>query len=442
MVEQVGFLGYFLLIIGCFQSIFSYDLDRSVVSVCTRSYASGQEPWQRSSLLKYRGTGFVVSSSHVVTNAHVVRGAVDISVHIDGSSHRSSVKNIVFGEDCDLALLEIEDPLFAALSEPLTLGEEPDLGTTVDVIGYPGILPNPVLTRGVVSSFQGRGLRYSLPVVQIDAPINAGNSGGPVLHGDQVVGVVCGKHGGFSVDNVAFMIPVSVLKNFLEEAKQGSYLGLPAAPFSVVPLQNTSLRASLCLDHKTRGVLVISSSVPSLKEGDILTHIDHLPIDNEGFVLHNRIRRSLFAYMVLSKHVGDPVLFDILQEGRKKQCEVQMIPRGREGGGYATQQSYYVYSGCVFSTKIRADQEMVYLLKVLPHPVNIGYHSYRDLLVEEIDHKPLQSMEELIAYLQEEREYQVLTLEGGAWLVFDEKSREKQQEILAQFHLKSDQITL
>ncbi len=161
----------------------------------------------------------MVSSSHVVTNAHVVRGAVDISVHIDGSSHRSSVKNIVFGEDCDLALLEIEDPLFAALSEPLTLGEEPDLGTTVDVIGYPGILPNPVLTRGVVSSFQGQGLHYSLPVVQIDAPINAGNSGGPVLHGDQVVGVVYRKHGGFSVDNVAFMIPVSLLKYFLEEAK-------------------------------------------------------------------------------------------------------------------------------------------------------------------------------------------------------------------------------
>ncbi|MHB1787192.1 MAG: S1C family serine protease [Acidimicrobiales bacterium] len=131
------------------------------------------------------GTGFLVSSTMVATVAHVVGSAVTIGL----STGDTTTLGHVVGSDSsiDLALIETTAPLAGHI---FTLAStEPPVGTTVGVIGFP--LGGPMsFSNGTVS-----GLNRSIPIegtehtglLQTDAPMNPGNSGGPVLLTDGTV---------------------------------------------------------------------------------------------------------------------------------------------------------------------------------------------------------------------------------------------------------------
>jgi S1-C subfamily serine protease len=142
---------------------------------------------------QHRGSGFVVDKAgHVVTNYHVVEGADEINVSF---SNRDTVEADLVGVDpsTDLALLRV-DARSSALT-PLSLGNSDSVrvGDEVVAIGNPFGLDRTV-TFGIVSGLQ-REIRapntFAIDqVIQTDAPINQGNSGGPLLSmRGQVIGV-------------------------------------------------------------------------------------------------------------------------------------------------------------------------------------------------------------------------------------------------------------
>ncbi len=150
------------------------------------------------------GSGFLVSSDgHFITNSHVVAGCNRVSV--DGN-----VASVVATDDAfDLALLRA-DPVPAAV--PAQFAAKPArLNSDVTVIGYPlpDILGGLNVTRGAVTSLKGLGgdgVR-----MQISAPVQPGNSGGPVVNAaGQIVGVVVSKLDAQLVQDVIGDIPQNV----------------------------------------------------------------------------------------------------------------------------------------------------------------------------------------------------------------------------------------
>lgn len=168
------------------------------------------------------GTGFFVSADgYLVTCAHVIQGADKVDVEINGQSYSADV--VAVEADDDLAILKIDakelTPLPLADSSKVRLGEE------VRAIGFPlsTVLGNGIkVTRGIIAGIVDRdeGKRF-----QIDAAVNPGNSGGPVVNDrGHVLGVASSKLIGMELTRVGFCVPaervLSILKAHKVEAPQ------------------------------------------------------------------------------------------------------------------------------------------------------------------------------------------------------------------------------
>lgn len=167
------------------------------------------------------GSGFVVDKGgHIVTNFHVVRGADEIRV---GFSNRDTVVAELVGTDpsTDLAVLRVDVNTSALTPLPLGNSDRVKVGDPVVAIGNPFGLDR-TATAGIVSALQrlitSPDPRFPIDhVIQTDAPINKGNSGGPLLNTrSEVIGVNTQiETGGVSTGNVGigFAVPADTVRN-------------------------------------------------------------------------------------------------------------------------------------------------------------------------------------------------------------------------------------
>ncbi|MEI6521342.1 MAG: serine protease, partial [bacterium] len=151
------------------------------------------------------GTGFVVNANgYLITCAHVVTGAKKINVAIGTKNWDANVLRV--DEKRDLALLQINAKELTPL--PIANSNQVELGQEARVFGYPisNLLGNDIkVTRGTIS---GISLRDEQKIIQIDAAVNPGNSGGPLTNEKgEVIGVVNAKLGGTMVTAVGFAVP-------------------------------------------------------------------------------------------------------------------------------------------------------------------------------------------------------------------------------------------
>jgi serine protease Do len=197
----------------------------SVVTI--RSQVRTLGPFGESSDGEAVGTGFVVrSDGFILTNQHVIEGASSVAVTTaSGDVYPAAV--IVEDADHDLAVLKIDATGLPAL----TLGESDTLamGDTVVAIGFAlDLSGGPTVTSGILSSLDrtidvgdssggGSTVRSYEGLLQTDAALNHGNSGGPLLTLDgRVIGV--NVAGGDAVENIGFAIPIDVARPLLDQA--------------------------------------------------------------------------------------------------------------------------------------------------------------------------------------------------------------------------------
>ena len=168
------------------------------------------------------GSGFVIDKAgHVVTNYHVIEGAEEVYVNFSGDDR---VKATIVGRDpsTDLAVLKIDT--HARALTPLQLGNSDavQVGDSVVAIGNPFGLDRTV-TAGIVSALQRQiqspaGFTID-KVIQTDAAINKGNSGGPLLNADgEVIGVntqIQSETGGNV--GIGFAVPVNTVREVASE---------------------------------------------------------------------------------------------------------------------------------------------------------------------------------------------------------------------------------
>ena len=174
------------------------------------------------------GTGFAVSyDGHVITNNHVIEGCQKIKVHYKGRAIPANV--IAFDPRNDLALLKGDFRPSTALS---LSNKRPELMQDIYVAGFPfgrRISSTIKVTKGIISSLTGVGNNFSN--LQIDAALQPGNSGGPILDNKgNVVGVAVAKldikkileNYGVIPENTNFGIKSSVVRSILESSNVSS----------------------------------------------------------------------------------------------------------------------------------------------------------------------------------------------------------------------------
>jgi serine protease Do len=281
-----------------------------------------------------QGSGFFISADGLlVTNNHVIAGADSIRVSLsDGRSFSAEV--IGRDELTDLALLRVEPGSRPFQHVELARDLDIRVGDWVVAVGNPFGLGG-TATAGIVSAI-GREMSPAqayIDFLQIDAPINRGNSGGPAfdLNG-RVVGVnsaIISPTGGNV--GIGFAIPSNVAANIIDQLIESGqvrrgYLGISPADLT------DDLRDAMGLDADVEGVLInqVLAGTPAaqggLQNGDIVTTINGASVSGAR-VLTQRV--GAFA-------PGEQITLGVLRDGRARTVRVRLAERPADAGAPAT----------------------------------------------------------------------------------------------------------
>jgi len=271
------------------------------------------------------GSGFFVSDQgYIITNNHVVEGSKSVRVILSNGSEQNVT---VVGTDKynDIAVLKTDGavPAVAALGNSDVL--QP--GESVIAIGSPlGDFKNTV-TVGVVSA-TGRsidtGAGYQIEgLVQTDAAINQGNSGGPLLNlAGQVIGVntliVRGSGSGAVAEGLGFAIPIDTAQAVASQIIQQGYFAHPFLGIAYQPISPAIAKAyNLPVQWGVYVSRVASGSPASeagLQRGDIITKVGGVALDDTHSYLN-----TLYTYQP-----GNQVTLSLVREGQTLEVEVTL----------------------------------------------------------------------------------------------------------------------
>jgi len=431
-----------------------------------------EQPWQTRGPQAITGSGAIVRTRRglrVLTNAHVVQNQVFVEVKRHGRAEKFPATVEGVGHDCDLALLAVEDPAFFRGARPLPLGRLPPLSSGVSVLGYPIGGERLSVTQGVLSRVEMTPYSQSQRVLlagQIDAAINSGNSGGPVVRGSGLVGVAFQslEEG----ENIGYMIAEPVVRHFLADLEDGVFQGFPDLGAALQPLESPAHRRALGLPER-HGVLVASVAFGAcawkrLLPRDVLLELDGIRIAPDGTVPFRRGARLDLGYVVTSRFVGDVIAARIWRRGARHTVEIPLTPPVRlvPEARYDVKPTYYLFGGLLFVPLTRdylqtwgrdwwqiaprsllhhyesgvrspSRQEVVILQKVLADPLNRGYHRAESLEIVRVQGRRIRHLRELIALVEGARgEYVAFETAGGATLVLDRRQAVERGPIILQ----------
>jgi serine protease Do len=278
------------------------------------------------------GSGSIISADgYILTSEHVIRDATDIKVTL---STRKKYPAKVIGADPrrDLAVIKIDakDLPVAKLGDAATLKR----GQFVLALGSPfgfGRDGQASLSFGIVSG-TGRAIpgvgrevdRYYGNLVQTDAAVNPGNSGGPLINLDgEVVGVnaVISSQSGSS-EGVGFAVPIMAdTRRIIDRLKKGEeviygYLGIQIADVSEDDARVAGLDAGTGA-YITEVVAGTPAAKAGLKTGDIVLSVDNSPVHGSDDVIQT----------IQATPVGDVVTVTILRKGKEQKIDAEVARR-------------------------------------------------------------------------------------------------------------------
>ena len=258
---------------------------------------------------------------HILTNNHVVENSEKIEVTFyDGVT--ASAKVVGTDKESDVAVIKVENTSYPAL--PKGNSDNLKVGELVMAIGSPFELSQTV-TTGIISALERNtvGINNYESFIQTDAPINRGNSGGPLVNmNGEVIGInsaiVSGSSGN---DGIGFAIPikmaVSVADMLVKDGKV-HYARIGIALSALSP----ALNRQLGLDEGTKGVLVddVVSGSPAdkagLKAGDVITSFGGEKIQNG----------SSFRLKVATSEVSKSHEIGFIRDGKPRTAQIVPAP--------------------------------------------------------------------------------------------------------------------
>jgi len=314
-------------------------------------------PWTKQPSSEITGSGVVIEGKRILTNAHVVlyAGQVQVQGNKSGDKYSATVEAIAPG--IDLAVLRLDDESFFDTRPPLPRSRSlPEVKDAVLAYGFPTGGTSLSITKGIISRIEF--VPYNFPVsglrIQIDAAINHGNSGGPAVAGDRMIGLAFSTEN--NAQNISYIIPSEEIDLFLGQVSTGPYQGKPTLFDQTQKLQNPALRRFLRLGTDARGVIVFlpAGDGPGypLKKWDVITRIGSAPIDDEGMVEIGPNLRVRFDYLVQKIARDGLVPLTLIRDGKELRVDAP-VPSRRPlliedlAGAYP---DYFIYGPIVLST--------------------------------------------------------------------------------------------
>jgi S1-C subfamily serine protease len=395
-------------------------------------------PWQTSDILIATGSGAVIGDNLILTAAHVISSATYIQIQKISEPNKCSARVVNVCHDSDLALLESTDPNFLAGITPIEVGALPKLRDRVNVCGFPVGGEELSITEGIVSRIEVQVYSHSrkaLLAAQVDAAINSGNSGGPVLSREgKLIGIAFQSLS--SAENTGYMVPFPIINHFLEGNKRfgRNYQAFPDLGISVEVMQNPILRKRVKMQEQHSGVLVTkvfakNSAWGHLKEGDVILEIDGYSVENNGTIKYYHGIRMDATVLVMEHFVGDMISMKILRDGGEQTISFplkplkDLIPLFK----FDVHPRYFIYCGLVFQPVSldllhalytsnwysRAPSELAYLFDesgkrrlefidevvvlsmVLVNDLNISYDDFVGGVIEEVNGEAVVSLADL-----------------------------------------------
>ena len=221
------------------------------------SHRGFQNPYEQQQPSAWSGSGIALGNKVFATNHHVVDGATELYIYFPETKTKYKAEVVVVDATNDLAIVKVSDPSFSGFPV-IKYGFKKaveDVGMGVFVLGYPLVdtMGEEIkLTTGVVSSrsgFQGNPSQY-----QISAPVQPGNSGGPLFNDNgELIGIVSAKHTG--ADNVSYGVKLSYLCDLASRSGVSINLNL------------SSQIASMSLSEKCKAVIPCTVMVVANNQG-------------------------------------------------------------------------------------------------------------------------------------------------------------------------------
>ena len=306
------------------------SVSKSVVSIITNTSTTGS--FFTGQVSQAAGTGFILSSDgYIATNKHVVANATKIGVILDDGSTYEDVELIGTDPINDFAIIKIKDvkdltPIKIGDSKPTNIGQQ-----VVAIGNALGTYQNSV-TSGIISG-KGRSLTASdssrttyetlSDMIQTDAAINGGNSGGPLVN---AAGEVIGINTAYASqgNNVGFAIPINSVKGIMAGVlKDGKFeravLGVRYQ--TITPLIAKEKKLDVTAGAYVKGSNNVSAVIKGsagdkagIKDGDIITAVNDTKIGTAGSL----------GSLIGEYAVGDTVKLEVYRDKKYIQLEIKL----------------------------------------------------------------------------------------------------------------------
>jgi len=403
------------------------NIENSVIKIyTTQAEPDYFTPWRLLTPRQSSGSGAVIENSRILTNAHVVANASYVQAQKHNDPRRYQARVTFISHEADLALITVDDPEFFADLKALTIGDLPEPLQEVSVYGYPIGGKTLSITKGILSRVEQQVYAHAgtyLLAGQIDAAINPGNSGGPVIVDQQIVGVVMQANAGGRAENLGYFVPPDIVRHVLKDSEDGTLDGFPDLGFRTQALDSPSAKAAYGLDRDENGVLVIkvfegSPADGILQENDVILKIDDYDIADDGTIQISQDVLTDYKHAIDMHHLHDQIELTFARDGNLIQTSLQAMQSRKgfslvRGEKFDEIPQYFIYGGIVFvplnmnlikrwgndwgrtapvsllqarnewATPER--RELVVALQVLAADVNLGYHDWRNWVVDSVN---------------------------------------------------------
>lgn len=281
------------------------------------------------------GTGFIYKKNngkaYIMTNNHVIDGADSVEVEFNDKSDRVDAEIVGGDTYADIAVLTIKDDDYTVVE----MGEVDSLklGDTIFTVGSPmGVNYKGTVTKGILSgkermvevNLSGTTSDYYMKVLQIDAAVNPGNSGGPLCDvSGKVIGIISLKIVQDEVEGMGFAIPIKDAVKYASLIEEGGEISRPYLGISMLDLTEEYYlwqnRINIP-DGVDEGIAIISvedgtpASKAGLKKGDIIVKIN----DDKTRTL------AEFRYELYKHEVGEKIKLTFYRDGKEQSVEVTL----------------------------------------------------------------------------------------------------------------------
>ena len=286
---------------------------------------------------KGSGSGFIYKiegdSAYIMTNHHVVDGGNKWTVI---TSTDEEIEGTVLGSDeyVDIAVIKVKKKDYMEAVTILPSSSKVNLGDTVFTIGAPvGYEYRGTVTNGIVSGLnrlvevsikntsQGD---YVMEVIQTNAAVNPGNSGGPLFNSNgEVVGVISMKLVENSIEGMGFAIPIDYAMSHVNKLEKGEKIERPLIGISMANVTDTYLlfqNRIIVPDGVEEGVVVVEISSDSgasksdLQKGDVITKLNGSTVKNAAYL----------KYLLYKYNPGDTVTVTYNRNGKVSTTKITL----------------------------------------------------------------------------------------------------------------------